>query len=131
MAVTVEWFDEEPTIIRALFTGKWTVEEWARGIAEANELAIEANNPVYVIFEYRSPVDYLPPGLLRNLHLGVESPLAANPLVLRLIVVRKPELKLSLAHQVFRRMYTVRNTDYLNSLEEALEHIARLKASRD
>ena len=61
MGIAIHWDNSEKTVVRFVYNGKWTWEEFYNTIAQANAMMDTVSRPVVSIIDMRSS-NYLPPG---------------------------------------------------------------------
>jgi hypothetical protein len=66
MAITIEWVDEEKTIIKWMYQGQWTWDELAAALRTQNERLGNINEDIPVIVDMRESY-LLPQNVLGNL----------------------------------------------------------------
>lgn len=53
MPITLEWYDEDKTILREIYAGNWTVEEHINASNEIYEQIEVVSHPVDVLLDFR------------------------------------------------------------------------------
>jgi hypothetical protein len=123
MSIHYEWDNEEKTIIRYDFDGKWTWEEFRDKQTEANALFAEVDHPVDVILDLLKS-ESRPTNLFVHIR---ESEAHRPPNHGRLVVVRSGQFVRTML-ATYQRLFGSRDkieTIRVDTLEEARERLKR------
>lgn len=77
MPVSVEWDNPEKTIVRFIYAGKWTWEDFYKYIDQANSMMDTVDKPVVSIIDM-SESSYLPPGAAMHIRNVVRMSMSHN-----------------------------------------------------
>jgi hypothetical protein len=84
MSITIEWFDDDHTILLATLKGQWTWEEVWEADEQGAKMAMEMGHRVGAIYDLTDSNPFPPPGALFHLRRSVD--LNRNPRGLTVIV---------------------------------------------
>lgn len=129
MPAQVSWHDKDKGLLHMIVEGEWLVGEWLNTAQHASDLADTVDQPVCLILEYRISPHYRAPGLLRNLHKVLASPLATNKRILRVMIFGEQGFQKN-ARNIFLRLYKLSKARYVDTWDEALAEATAFLAKR-
>lgn len=130
MPITVQWDDEAQTIMRWLFDGKWSWDEYNRAMTESNQQVRSVEHPVDAIMDLTHS-SVLPSNVLSNTHAAREENQPKNIRWIY-IVSRQPLLKALI--NIFGRLYqrfSKGGLSMVDSLEAAYDDLKARRAALD
>lgn len=101
MTITVQWDDEAKTIVRWVFDGKWTWDEYNRAMTESNERVRDVDHFVDAIMDL-SHSNMLPSNVLSNTHAARDE---IQPKNIRWIYIVSHQALLKALINIFTRLY--------------------------
>ncbi len=123
MPITVEWDDEQKTVVRWTISGELSWEDYRQASQVSREMAANVKGDTYTIFD-ATLIGRVPGNVLARLpSLEIDTP--PNQ---RLSVVVSPKGFIKTAAQIFSSVYG--GLTNATTLEEAREIIARDRQSR-
>lgn len=101
MTITVQWDDEARTIVRWVFDGKWTWDEYNQAMIESNERVRGVTHPVDAIMDLTHS-NMLPANVLSNTHAAHDE---IQPKNIRWIYIVSHQALLKALINIFARLY--------------------------
>ncbi len=129
MPAQVSWHDKDMALLHMVVEGEWLVSEWLSTAQQASDLADTVDQPMCLILEYRITPQYRAPGLLRNLHKVLTSPIATNTRIIRVFTFGEQGFQKN-ARNIFLRLYKLNKACYVDTWDEALEEAKACLAKR-
>jgi hypothetical protein len=130
MPITVRWDDEARTIVRWVFEGKWTWDEYNQAMIESNQQVRGVEHPVDAIMDLTAS-NVLPTNVLSNTHAARDE---LQPKNIRWIYIVSHQALLKALINIFGRLYerfSKGGLSMLDSLDAAHADIKVRRAALD
>ncbi len=129
MTIEVVWDDEAHTVIRHIFSERWTWEEFFAAIDEAQVMIDTAPGPIGVIIDGRAETMQMPPNMLSNGRTVLSRAHPRTKIVV--VVIRNPFINvmvMTLSRISGARGRTLLSVDNIDEARRLVhEHLAKIK----
>ncbi len=130
MSIELIWYDEDKTVLRHLYDGNWTPQEFITAVNESRQLLLDAGYPVDLIIDMRT-ADGPPPGI-SSAYQYADRMVPENQ---RLIVMVNPTEYMQAYNQVVGKIAprAAQNRYVVETLDDAIQLIIdyRIQLSED
>jgi hypothetical protein len=130
MAIDLQWYDAERTIIYAQFPPKWVWDDVYALLDEVNRMMDDVTHPVDVIYDMLKSYSLFPPSALPNLQRLSDTAHPNDRLVIFISNTTFVKMIVEIAHKFSPRQEPIA-VRYVASLEDALAHIAAYRDTPD
>lgn len=130
MTITVQWDDESQTIVRWVFEGKWTWDEYNQAMTESNQRVRGVEHAVDAIMDLTHS-NMLPANVLSNTHAARDE---IQPKNIRWIYIVSHQALLKALINIFTRLYErfgKGGLAMMDSLDAAYADIQKRRAALD
>lgn len=66
MPITIQWHNDEKTVMAMVFTGDWNWTEFYEAAKDGRELADTSDKPYYIVMDFSDRSGYLPPSAMTH-----------------------------------------------------------------